>query len=475
MANSRSNENHEAEQQIHVANVKRHGQSIVLPDDMDVDDAIDVLKRVRSLEEEDVVIHETFPGFLFDAALALVKALEQKFGWVLPKTGLMMSAHQLNVEVARGKTIAVPWGRFSLPGLGQEGYIQTDIDYLEDRVALQVHVRVKRKYEKAVKELLELTREIVAKESIYRGKAIEIQFRDEDGDLKSMPIPRFLDLDNTQPIFRRSLESDIDTYILTPIKHSDAVRRQKIPLKRGILLAGPYGTGKTLAAQMIANTAVENGWTFLYVRNVEELPDALQFAEMYQPCVIFAEDVDRVAGLERDDDVNELLNTLDGVDGKTREVMTVLTTNHVSQIHPAFLRAGRTDAILEVTPPDAEAVSRLIRQYAGSLLDPNEDLTSVSKVLDGQIASTVREVVERSKLEAIRRTDGLGGEKIAEVDLLAAAEAKKSENLLVNHAQSSEDSRKVIAYEMGKGLGSEVVNGMKEVMLNSNHNGVSSK
>jgi transitional endoplasmic reticulum ATPase len=94
---------------------------------------------------------------------------------------------------------------------------------------------------------------------------------------------------------------------------------------------------------------------------------------------------------------------LDGVLSKKAEVITVLTTNHVEVIHPVMLRPGRLDAIISITPPDAETCERLIRLYGAGLIDPTTDLTEVSETLSAgkQIPATIREVVERSKLAMI--------------------------------------------------------------------------
>src|SRR6185369_1993373 len=103
-------------------------------------------------------------------------------------------------------------------------------------------------------------------------------------------------------------------------------------LKRGIAFVGDYGTGKTLLASDVARVAVENGWTFIYVKEPAELSEALRYAQQYQPVVVFAEDADRIAGPERTATVNALLNQLDGIDGKAARIMTIVTSNAPDKI-----------------------------------------------------------------------------------------------------------------------------------------------
>jgi SpoVK/Ycf46/Vps4 family AAA+-type ATPase len=122
----------------------------------------------------------------------------------------------------------------------------------------------------------------------------------------------------------------------------------------------------------------------------------------YQPCVIFAEDIDRAAQ-DRDEDegVNDLVNMLDGMISKDKEIMVILTTNFVDKIDTALLRPGRLDAVISIQPPDPDTVKRLIRAYARGLLPATVSVDKCADLLAGQIPATIREVVERAKLSML--------------------------------------------------------------------------
>lgn len=395
--------------------VRTEGNKIILPEGMSLDDGIQWLVRKKENEEKIVIVDETIDCFPLEGAYAFFKVLSEKFGFTTladtpgffgPKPPSMVG-----VLVAPNVTEQVPWGRIQVPGL-EDGYLAPSCNLHDGRLVFSITGACKRKYLPIVAELAAKTREYIRTRSIYRGKAIRASFpvSDDPNDFNVTDCPRFMDLGDiksTDLIFPEATKVDVETNILTLIRHTKACREAGIPRKRGVLLEGPYGVGKTLTANVTAKACTENGWTFIYLNDVSELPNAIHFAKQYQPACIFAEDIDSVTEDEdgeddRDETMTSILNTIDGIDTKTLDVMVVLTTNHVERINKAFLRPGRLDAVVSIRPPDAKAVEALIRLYGRGLVPEDAHLGSVAEKLNGQIPAVVREVVERSKLAAIR-------------------------------------------------------------------------
>lgn len=424
-----------ASQVVNVVRVERHAGALMVPLEMSLDVAIETLQRQMKYDQEKVQLRETIACFPWDGALALQRAVEEQFGVVLQTKKIIetffgnkeLTPEVVNVAISPTETVPVLWGRMALPGIA--GYVDTGYEITDDGLMFEMVATTTHGSETAVRQLFARTRKLALSESLYRGKAFQITFTDHLGDLRPIPEIKFVVPTSNAPIFRRSLESDIATSVLTPIRYAAACRGASIPLKRGVLLAGPYGTGKTLLAGMIANTAVHSGWTFIYVPKCGELSRALMFAKRYTPAVVFCEDVERIAGSDRNNAVNDLLNTLDGIGSKNDEIMLVLTSNHPEDINPAMRRPGRIDLVLEVSPPDAEACERLMRHYAGNSLSVNEDLTNAAMELEGQNPATVREAIERAKLEAIKRDCGPLS-TITGQDVLLAAQSIKREHAL---------------------------------------------
>jgi transitional endoplasmic reticulum ATPase len=391
-----------------LVDIREHGDQLLIPEGMSYDRAITVIQRQKEYESQKVNITENIPGFVWDAAICLQRVMNERFGWVTAaaeKDSFGENPPQLiSVNVGVGKTEQVPWGQFEIPNI--EGTIQTGMGVDEHgKKVFQINATVKRRFTEVIKEIAQLTRERLKTDSIYRSHAIKLMFHDEEKDEHhDPPICSFLDLTDVIPeelVFSDDIATQVQTNLFTPIQQTDAVTKSNIPLKRGVLLAGKYGTGKTLAAMVTARLATENGWTFVYIRNASELANAITFARMFEPAIVFAEDVDRVATALRTDGTNDVLNVLDGVLSKNSQIMVVLTTNHVDKINQAMFRPGRLDAIITIDAPDAKAVGKLVRNYAGTQLNINADITGVCEELKGQIPAIIRECVERSKLYAI--------------------------------------------------------------------------
>lgn len=419
----------EEKEEVKVLEITRFGSKLVVPEDATWDEAIESLQRKAQEEESTISFSEAIECFQWDGALALALAMEELFGYSVSKPIMTwfgpIYPKMIAVRTSLTETVNVPWGRFTLPGV--DGYVETAAGEENGRYMFYIHAQVKKKNEAKVKALGKRTREIVKERSIYRGKAFSMKYiekiDDNTGSKYKLPVVEFLDLRRVMEkplIFSNSVNLAVEHNLFTPVERTEDCRKHHIPLKRGVLLAGPYGTGKTLAAMHTAYKCEENNWTFIYCSKTQELPEAIRFAAQYAPSVVFCEDVDRVASGGRTNSLDNILNTIDGVDTKNSEVVIVLTTNHLEDINPAMLRPGRIDALIEVKPPDAEAVQRLLHLYGRGLIPKDADLSAVGKELDGEIPAVIGEVCEKAKLAAIAMSPP-GSDMVITADALLAA------------------------------------------------------
>jgi ATP-dependent 26S proteasome regulatory subunit len=199
---------------------------------------------------------------------------------------------------------------------------------------------------------------------------------------------------------------DIERHTLRIGKQAQALRAAGRHLKRGLLLHGPPGTGKThtvkwLAAELSNATVIVLAGGSLGVSG-----PVCRLARELAPSLVVLEDIDLVAEErtmmppQAGPVLFELLNELDGL-GDDADVAVVLTTNRPDLLEPALAaRPGRVDLAVEVPLPDDSCRRRLIELYATGLSLDLRDPDAIVERTAGVTASFFRELLRQAALEA---------------------------------------------------------------------------
>lgn len=140
-----------------------------------------------------------------------------------------------------------------------------------------------------------------------------------------------------------------------------------IPYRRGYLLHGPPGTGKSSCAICLAG-AIKRPLCFLPLVNRRSNDDWLMdmLDEVPSGAIVLVDDYDRFVPSDDNTGVTlaGLLNVLDGAVAQTGKII-VLAANDVSQIPEAILRPGRIDRRFEFALTTPEQARVLYERFHG--------------------------------------------------------------------------------------------------------------
>ena len=180
--------------------------------------------------------------------------------------------------------------------------------------------------------------------------------------------------------------------------------------------------------------------TFIYVRpGKDDLESALQTAKLYQPSVVFFEDLDSVANPEgqESDAVSRMLDVFDGIVAKSTDIIAILTTNHTEKIHKGMLRPGRLDAVIKFGALDAKGIQKLIRVCVDeSLLATKIDWPLVCAAMEEFMPAFVKEATDNAIRYALGRMDaGDDVVKLDTEDFVNAANGLREHHALMLGAQ----------------------------------------
>ena len=159
-------------------------------------------------------------------------------------------------------------------------------------------------------------------------------------------------------------------FIAASIRNRDMLTAEGLSIRRGLLLSGPPGDGKSTAIECFVNEIAGEA-SILIVEAVEHIRAVYHLAQALAPSVVILEDLDLMtksrqnpyASTGKDDVTGELLQVLSGGSAYA-DIVTIATTNHPEAIDEALAkRAGRFDAHIRMGYPNDAEKRRILDLY----------------------------------------------------------------------------------------------------------------
>lgn len=218
------------------------------------------------------------------------------------------------------------------------------------------------------------------------------------------------------------IKDDLEKYVLFPLENPETAAELGLQPKRGVLIHGKPGTGKTTVGRWLAHRL--KGKFFMVGEMMLHADIIRVFAEAKAaaPSVVFIDDADIVIGGWRPLDGHRgsdifrfLLSQLDGLTSRGQQqqqngdVIIILTGQDVRWMAQMLLRSGRIELWLKTKLPETKTKREILKKYvsgdsgAMKLLANNGELPDVkpaSSQGDNYCSADLRRIVNDAKVLA---------------------------------------------------------------------------
>ncbi|MDX1873303.1 ATP-binding protein [Mycolicibacterium sp. 120266] len=231
----------------------------------------------------------------------------------------------------------------------------------------------------------------------YRGRALRATHT-HGLELAVIDLPSTVNRDTV--VVPDEVWTEVDLGVSAVRDRHGLLNAHGLGARRGVLLCGPPGTGKSAVSAVVARE-VAGEFTVIYVEaraGAQLLTAVVEEAQrLGGPVLLVLEDVDlwcrdRATG---GGGLSELLQAMD-IQPEAR-ILTLASTNDASTLDKAAIRTGRFDSIVEVGYPNRTDAARILAALINDLpgaqaIDP---AAVVAALPEGTSGSDIREIVRR--------------------------------------------------------------------------------
>jgi transitional endoplasmic reticulum ATPase len=209
----------------------------------------------------------------------------------------------------------------------------------------------------------------------------------------------------------------LEDNIIMPLENIKLASELGLTPKRGVMLAGPPGTGKTTIGRALARRlrgkfflidgTIISGTDYFY----HQINSIFHSAIANAPSIVFIDDSDVIFESGREHGLYRyLLTMLDGLESKSASnVCVIMTAMDLGNIPPALVRSGRIELWLEMKLPDAKSRKALIDKHLTTMcrVDNEQRWPSILARTEGFSGADIKRLVQDAKLQmAVDMTKG---------------------------------------------------------------------
>ncbi|KAK5662189.1 hypothetical protein OQA88_8094 [Cercophora sp. LCS_1] len=212
------------------------------------------------------------------------------------------------------------------------------------------------------------------------------------------------------PDMKASLIQDVQNFFET----RDLYKEMNVPWKRGVILHGIPGNGKTVSIKALINSLEKKGVPALYVKSLDAcagpkwaIQAIFQKARKMAPCLLVFEDLESMVTSKTR---SYFLNEVDGLQ-ENQGILMIGSTNYLGRLDPAITkRPSRFDRKYHFRLPDEKGRELYARYWAGKFVGnervdfPGEVCGVVAKWTEGFSFASLKELFVASLLVLARGT-----------------------------------------------------------------------
>jgi hypothetical protein len=230
------------------------------------------------------------------------------------------------------------------------------------------------------------------------------------------------------------LKLEIKSMVENFLSSKDFYAEKKIPWKRGLLLWGNPGCGKSSLIRTIMSAYNFKPITIASGSDDNAVREAFAYAEEQSPSLLYFEDLDSM--LERNNDISNFLNLMDGISAKNG-LFVIATANEVKKLKSNITdRPSRFDRKFEIPLPTVDMANKYLKRWFGKLLTAKRSKELAKYAVKGRFSyAYLKELYISAMFEALANNR----KEPTEADIVVALERLIKDKQMLNNGGMNTD------------------------------------